>query len=442
MEGARTVRPWKGRRWTWACTGLIALPLVSCGPPGGISRPNIVLIVIDTLRADHLAFYGYEHDTAPFLSELAESGLVFENVVAPSSWTAPSTASLFTSLEPVQHGVLSGVLATKKMQEFDESVTLNRIPGEIVTLPEILKSAGYATFGVSDNFNVSQALGFDQGFDAFVMHNYEGAPGVNAQVKRWTSRILRSDPYFLYLHYMDPHFPYHPWDPWYEEPSSPDEFGQARYDTEIRYVDEHIRALFDELGWREDAVVIVTSDHGEEFGDHGWVQHGKTLYEEVVRVPLLLHVPGDAGGRVTDPATLLDVLPTIRDIALLGEDALDEGVSLWPAREGEPVASPDRLRLGHVRRQVYRGGLTRRSARRDGWKYIESSDGTAELYELGKDPHEATSRLEDRPDIAEQLQQAIEDFEARCVRFLPEETKTSLDAATLERLRALGYVRN
>jgi len=429
-----------------------ALSLVLLGLPGQSGtadpaqalpagdRPNVVVIVIDTLRADHLPFLGYSRDTAPFLTELASEGAVFEDVRSTSSWTAPSTASLFTSLHPVQHGVLAGLLAARKMQEVDPTVTVNRIPAEIETLPEVFRAAGYRTFGVSDNLNVSATLGFDAGFDDFVTLDYQGAETLGAEVTRRKAAIEAAGPYFLYVHYMDPHVPYHGRKPWYERQDTPDATLLARYDSEIRYADESIRKLFDLFGWKDHAIVLVTSDHGEEFYEHGGTEHGKTLYEEVVRVPLLVHGPGIAPRRIAARASLLDVLPTLRELAGLPASTVDAGVSLAPALRGNAVPEERDLFL-HVRRQVYRGGKTKNALVRGAWKYVWTVEETEELYDLATDPGEKTDRRAEQAARAATMKQAIVDFEAGCKRFAPEEVHTSLDEATLERLRALGYVR-
>ena len=154
------------------------------------SRPNVVVIVIDTLRADHLPLYGYAHPTTPFLSELARDGIVFDRAYSTSSWTAPATASLFTSLYPFQHGVVTGMVATLRARRLDPTITLNAIPGEATTLPEIMRRAGYRTFGVADNLNICAAEGFDQGFDEFRSYNDRGAAAVNAPLAPASSAIF------------------------------------------------------------------------------------------------------------------------------------------------------------------------------------------------------------------------------------------------------------
>lgn len=152
---------------------------------------NIVLIVIDTLRPDHLPFYGYSIDTAPFLNELSAKSVVFENAYAASSWTAPAAASIFTSLYPIQHGVVTGMRAHDIVTEENQSITLNRIPDKLSTIAEVLKGAGFKTYAVADNVNISEEMGFDQGFDKFVNFQYVTAEGVNENLLKWEKDIKK-----------------------------------------------------------------------------------------------------------------------------------------------------------------------------------------------------------------------------------------------------------
>ncbi len=146
---------------------------------------NVVLIVIDTLRSDHLPFYGYKKNTSPFLLELSKNSTLFKNAFSASSWTSPATASIFTSMYPFQHGVLMGLLAIRNAQKIDPNVVLNRIPEKITTITEVLKNNGYKTFGVSDNLNIDHRQGFSQGFDKFKTFMYKQAPNVNKTIKSW-----------------------------------------------------------------------------------------------------------------------------------------------------------------------------------------------------------------------------------------------------------------
>jgi len=145
---------------------------------------NIVLIVIDTLRSDHLSFYGYEKQTAPFLNQLSKNSVIFTNTYSSSSWTAPATASIFTSLYPFQHGVILGIRGFKMDRKFNPDIKVIKIPDELATIPEILKGLGYKTYGVSDNWNIDHRMGFTRGFDKFSNFGYKSATVVNQQIEK------------------------------------------------------------------------------------------------------------------------------------------------------------------------------------------------------------------------------------------------------------------
>jgi len=414
------------------------------------TRPNIVVIVIDTLRADHLPMYGYPHATAPFLSELARDGIVFERAYSTSSWTAPATASLFTSLYPIQHGVVTGMLAARRARQTDPTITLNAIPDEAVTLPEIMQRAGYRTFGVADNLNICAAEGFDQGFDAFQSYNYRGAAEVNAQVVGWKAEMLRPDsPYFLYLHYMDPHKPYGQRQPWSAQLGATGTADISAFDSEIRHVDEHIRELFETMGWQEDTIVLVTADHGEEFGDHGEFGHGHNLYNETLQVPLLVY-PASALGtesrRVREPVSLIDLLPTLREIVRVRPIGHEEGQSLLGALRGESRSLEEgREIFAHLQRTrlEYRNGeaLVSRAVISDTQKYLLTlPEVREELYDVIDDPGETKDLFPIHPYPAAELRRALEEFEQTCDRLAGVSRQIELDEEQLEKLRSLGYV--
>ena len=176
---------------------------------------NIVLITIDTLRADHLSCYGYERTTSPNIDAIAEKGIVFSNTIAPSSWTAPSMVSLFTSVYPINHGVVHGFIKNGK-------TILNQevFSPEMITLPEILKAHGYTTFGIAANLHLSEQFGFGRGFDYYTCLPWSPAPAVNKTLSAWRDTIKSSEKFFLWIHYFDPHQFYHARKPWIEDYSS------------------------------------------------------------------------------------------------------------------------------------------------------------------------------------------------------------------------------
>lgn len=419
----------------------LLLACASCAPEPA-PAPNIVLIVIDTLRPDHLPFYGYEKDTAPFLSQLAESGMVFERVRSTSSWTAPGTASLVTSLHPVQHGVHKGLMAVRMLQSVDPQITVNRIPDAAVTVAEVLKEAGYSTWGLSDNLNIGFEEGFNQGFDQFRTSNDAGAATLNARLRAWAPEIEEAGPYFLYLHYMDPHRPYQKHAPWYTPAGGELLDSIAAYDSEIGYVDSKIKELFELLRWDVNTLVVVTSDHGEEFQEHGGWDHGRTLYEEVLAVPLFVYSSADdfSAGRVAEPASLLDVLPTLRDYAGLPANPIEQGVSLLPAIRGDGPLPAGRSFYADLRSPPWFGDLTVKSVVRGSDKYVLTLPDAEELYDLAADPGEQAMILSENLSLAAELRAELEQFERDCVKFTQESVGVTLDEEDVEKLESLGYV--
>jgi arylsulfatase A-like enzyme len=420
---------------------LVASLLIGGNEPG---PPDIVLIVIDTLRADHLSCYGYEKQTSPFISTLASQGLLFERAYSASSWTSPGTASIHTSLYPFQHGVTSGLLATKKGRKADPTIRLNRIPEEAVTIAEVLKDAGYSTFAVTDNLNITKGQGFSQGFDYFQNYNYRTAEAVNRRLKEWREAMENSRPYFVYIHYNDPHQPYNRRKPWFVQDGSKPVTRVTAYDSEIGYVDSMIEEVFDLFGWGEGSVVILTSDHGEEFYEHGELGHGHNLYSQTVHVPLLIYPsPSTAGRRIAVPVSTVDVLPTIREVAGLQPAEADEGVSLIASAEEAEGPEGGRFLISHLQRRWVTGGqgYEMKSVVSSDWKYIVTLPHAEELYNLVEDPGEKVNLIEGRMDIAGPLKLYIESFEKQCTRLEQVNFEMPVDDKLLEELKSLGYVR-
>jgi arylsulfatase A-like enzyme len=341
------------------------------------------------------------------------------------------------------------MVATRRALELDPTITLHAIPDEAVTVTEIMQGAGYRTFGVTDNLNICAAEGFDQGFDAFHSDNNRGAAAVNAQVEDWKEEILGPEsPYYLYLHYMDPHKPYTPQQPWSARLGATGTPKISAYDSEIRHVDEHIRMLFETLGWGEDAIVVVTADHGEEFGDHGEFGHGHNLYNETLQVPLLVYPSsafGRESGRVSEPVSLIDLLPTLREASGARPAGHEEGRSLLGVLRGESRSLADRKELfAHLQRTrlEYRKGEARvvRAVIAGPQKYLLTTPGAREeLYDVVDDPQEVNDLFSGRPDRGVELRTKFEAFEQTCRRLPGVSKQIQLDDSKLEKLRSLGY---
>lgn len=420
-----------------ALTG--ALLLAGCAEEA--RRPNVVLITIDTLRADRLPMYGAEV-AAPNLQRLADEGVVFENCWAPSSWTVPSTASLYTGVYPIQHGVEMGIKLGGKADEKD--IELIRIPSDIETIPTLMQSLGYRTFAVTDNMNICETLGFARGFDQFKNSIYRGAEYVNGRLAKWADEIKAGGPWFVYLHYMDPHAPYHGRDPWFEAVPTPDKHRRnlPRYDSEISYVDQHIGDALEMLGMDEETVVIVMSDHGEEFGDHGEGGHEFRLYTELTRVPLIVRAPGvePARRRVAQNVSLVDVLPTLRSILGAPASDQDEGADLTAYFDGS--AQPAPRHIFSMRTKVTpRTTFEKRAVIYENHKFIQTMpNDRKELFDLAADPAEKDNIADQRPATATELQLQWEAFSKDARSWRREGVDLSFDQDTVEALKQLGYV--
>jgi arylsulfatase A-like enzyme len=418
------------------------------GKAAAAARPNVLVIVIDTLRADHLTPYGYARDTSPEIARhLAARGMTFEKAYSQAPWTLPSAASYMTSRYP-------GELVSGAQGSFG-------LPADVPTLAERLRASGYATAGYIANPTLHPGNGFDRGFDTFY-----GPPGtlesmtlhadeLNRRVRPWL-RARGNEPFFLYLHYIDPHDPYEtpvtsggrsPYFPEYRGPIS-GEFVHgiyagsipladpendvrqvvALYDSEIHYVDARVGELLDGMdpAVLADTLVVLTADHGEELHDHGGWKHGQTLYEEQIRVPLFARWDGRiaAGSRLAGAVRLLDLVPTL--LAAAGEtvNAADQGVNLLGVWRGEgavprlPVIA-EHLSTGPRRAAAIVEGrkLVLFDARApftpaDGlqaylWRQDLARLRRAELYDLAADPGEHRDLVGQDPEMVARLQPLI-----------------------------------
>lgn len=468
---------------------LCPVALSSCGPKPPADLPNVVLVCVDTLRADRMPFHGCELETAPFLSSLAARGAVVERAFSTSSMTAPSVASMFTSVYPFQHGVVTGYGWGTARGE----IIVNEIPARIETLGELMRARGYRTFAITDNPVVSAPAGFARGFDSYFNFPYRGAEAVNGKLAEWLDEIRSSEPYFLYLHFMDPHEPYFdreehafeiavedlPLQPpglggsflederdsrrlrrrrhlrrWLgEDPEGEPAFVREAadnwryYHSEIRYLDDHVRDAFGMLGVDDDDFVLFTADHGEEFLDHGDVSHKFTLYPELTRVPMFLFWPN--GGvepmRIGGVASLIDVMPTLREVVGLPPSAQDAGTSLLPFARGASV--PDRMLLAMRTIEPSLEEIDEETREMAGVltypHFLTWLKGGRrfELYDLEADPkawvdlyEEGSTRARDMYDAALRYMEEARTWER--AYYVPE----TADQDKVDRLQELGYL--
>ena len=350
---------------------------------------NVLVLMVDALRADHLGCYGYERDTSPHIDALANQSVRFVNAYAQSPWTKPSIPTLFTSLYPLQHGVYEG--ETPGSAGHLESDVL---ADEFLTLAEVFQEAGFRTGAFVNNAHLLASQGFAQGFDFYEQGDFDAV-----EIQRRFLEFVDQEPerpFFAYLHYLDVHWPFEPEPPFdrrfldsdgHSLPG-PDGWSGLRdginegaiqlsdeersklvalHDAGIAELDHRIGvflATLRTLGLLEQTVILLTSDHGEELFEHGRVGHGSTLFDEVIRIPMMIRFPGGAGARTVeeDPARLLDVYPTLLGALGLGVPSHVEGRDLLGSSNGTPEIVAE---TRHKRR--YRVSL-----RRGDWKYIRT----------------------------------------------------------------------
>lgn len=447
---------------------VLSIALVACGSEPAPNRPNLLLLTVDTLRADHLSGYGYARPTSPALDRFFESAVVFDDAYANSSWTLPSLASLLTSLLPSAHGCINHK---------------SRLGSSFRTLAEILRDAGYATHGIASHTFLGRAYGLQQGFETFddelalnlrMSHLATSSPQVTQKAVHWLDERARTGgprhPWFLWAHYFDPHYVY------IERPAAAAQLGIEGeqpvdlYDEEIAFTDHQIGIVFarlEQLGLSDSTVVVFTSDHGEAFGEHGHDQHGSNLFREVTQVPLAIRAPGFAPRHVASPAQGVDLLPTVLD--LLGVEIDDDpdgpiraGRSLVGAMRGEATEPEPMLLETELGRAFHAQALI------DGrWKLIadrtggivRSATGAPTLRPRGSEPAEPTLWLFDReldpndrvdvshdyPDVVLRMRAELDALSlrarARDGRNAPADSeRAELSPEELSALQELGYL--
>ena len=425
-------------------------------------RPNIVLVALETTRADRVDPASPRgRERAPNLAALADRGTTFQNARATSSWTRPSMASLFTSLYPLQHGM------TLKNASLGDDVT---------TLPAVLREHGYLTSALIANSLAgspsyqfdetvkvrSEAAGkvgfldprpfFAESLSIFAarglrllilgprsLSTYVDAFDLNEEVERWLASSP-SSPFFLHVHYLDPH------DPYYRHPSGWLQFNPrtrhglrrvlAAYDAEIRHVDAAVGDLIEKLerhGLADDTVIVVLSDHGEEFLEHGEWGHGRNLHQETLSVPLILAGPGiPVDATVESSVSLVDVAPTLLKLV---------GIEVPESFEGRDLLAPSGEATSLVLAELDGLGGVEQSLERDGWKLIRSpgSQRPARLFDLSVDPGELRDLAGARPELRAELEAELERALAELPRYEPP-SESELDADDLSQLHALGYL--
>jgi choline-sulfatase len=436
--------------------GLLLLPLLaglacSLRP----APPNVLLVTIDTLRADHCSAYGYGRPTTPRLARLAAEGLLFETAYAPIPVTGPSHASLMTGLYPRASGVVRNGYV---------------LDAAHLTLATRLRARGYTTAAVVSAFPLDRRFGLAAGFDHYddrfapaesslPKPQWDGLPlgqpydrradATTDRALRWLGTRPSGRPFFLWVHYFDPHSPYDPPAAYRFQPgdAAAGSAGElvAAYDGEIRFTDTQLGRLLDALdaeGLAKNTLVVVTSDHGEGLGQHGVMEHGSVVYEEAVRVPLVLRWTGHVlgGRRLAAPVELLDVAPSVLELAGAAPPASDHGVSLAPLATGASRVQDARRAVFLQREFQERAGSNTFAVRAGAHKYVETREESRvlrrELYDLAGDPQELRSLDAEQQERTEQLVRLLQAWRTRVAPG----RRQQVAPENLEGLRALGYV--
>jgi arylsulfatase A-like enzyme len=427
--------------------GVLCLGCQRSVPPAGIQerlaqlgRPHLVLIVVDTLRADWTSPYGFEQNTTPELTRWAARGVVFERARAQSSWTKISMASLMTSLWPRSHGI----------REYRDGLAEGAL-----TLAEVLRDAGYRTYGVQTNGWLHQSFGFHQGFEryAFPMGAGQGARLPRASIWPHADRVVDeaarlidahdpAEPLFLYLHFMDVH-----------EYAAPPEFRRfggdevGHYRSAIRWVDdalERVREQLDRAGLLERSVLVLASDHGEAFGENGKVGHARNVLSAVISTPLVLRFPFPLEPiRLSGQVRNVDLAPTLLDLAGVPVPASFEGRSLLPRIEG---AEPDEdlVTYAGLGLPLYHDASVQVSLQDGTWTYARDVDPDPHpeelLFDRSLDPGENVNLIEREPEVAARLRAELDEHLAGQVQAEALATDVRIEPGIAERLRAVGYV--
>ena len=444
------------RRLRGFALGVTLLLAMSCGgPPTG----SVILIVIDTLRADHLGLYGYARPTSPNLDAWAKDGRVFDHAFAPAPWTLPSFASIYTGHWPLVHQ--GGRTVRSDTGDAGQQAPVEYLPA----LAEILQAEDVQTMAVVNNGNLAPAFGMARGFDVYDLDLSKGGPNPHRSAADTIQRAFElvdavaEQPFFLVIHLVDPHHPYSALPPFrgsftaavagsnftlpitdlqglgVDELSAEDKaFIIAAYDEEIAYIDQQLGVLRDGLadrGLLEDGLIIFTADHGEELFEHGGFKHGHALWQELLHVPLIVWGAGVNPGRDATPVSLVDIAPTVLDWLDLVSPVPFDGLSLLPTVSAS-VPVPDRpLYAGGVHRSTPQSAVMR-------WPHklvIDHASGRLRRFDLAQNPHE-------RHILAGNSRALVADFCRHQLRAQDSEQGPATPSQEVtERLRALGYLR-
>ncbi|MCH9646970.1 MAG: sulfatase [Deltaproteobacteria bacterium] len=463
--------------------GAKQLPVV---PSEGASTPissksidSLLLITVDTLRADALGIYGHPREPLPAVSRWADRGVTFDGAFATSSWTVPSLASLLTSLYPSSHGAIHGIRQEKVIRGQES------IPEQATTLAEALRQIGFTTFGVTSNPHLASQFGFQRGFQRYMNLNRAAASKVTERVFRWREDVETAPKAFLWLHFFDPHLPF---------TSTPGEIVELRpelsesrvqealivlkelrqglgvvtareepaarflqyraeiealYEADIQLVNQQIEEILAAFPRFRDGVICFTADHGEEFLEHGYLGHGFNLHAETLRVPLVLVHPNlSAGQRIDRAVSLVDLAPTL--LTLVGGQpqkgwygrTVFSSRGQWKGELSPVISEVSRFELKKPQASLQQGSLkliaTGSEPRRS--KNPLATPTRLELYDLKLDPGERRDISRARPLETERLYRSLLERLAKAPNLAGKRERLVLSGETLKALKALGYL--
>ena len=391
-----------------------------------LTNANILLVTLDTTRADRIGAYGYAKASTPVLDALARDGILFEHCITPTAYTLPSHSSIMTGLYPPAHGVrLNGDAALADSNE---------------TLAEKLKAKGYRTGAFVGAFVLDGRWGISQGFEQYD-DKFDLGPDQKldlARVQRPANKVVdaalqwlgqdSAKPFFAWVHMYDAHTPYEPPQPY------------AGYDGEISFSDSQVGRLLkwlDDRGLRDNTIVVVTADHGEGLGSHGEGEHGYYVYDYAVRVPLIVRIPGSKSARVSRQVRTVDIMPTLLETVAAGKSDRIDGLSLLPLLSKDDA--PERLAYSEsMATRLQYGWAALYSLRSQEHKLIEAP--RSELYDLASDPGETKNRLDDMRRVAVRLRNELKAIRDDAARRAPKAQEANLDSETVSKLASLGYL--
>lgn len=407
------------------------------------AAPNVVLLSVDTLRADFLGCYGCAWDISPNIDRLAEKSLVFENACCETPLTAPSFAAMFTSRYPRMVGVTRNGM---------------RVAGDARVFTELFREAGYYTFAVQSNWTLRARMsGLDRGFDLYedaldrrrwgIFNGERAAEEVTETALKVLGERPPDKPFFAWIHYSDPHGPYR-----YHAEYSPVKRGlrdmerkervRVKYASEVAYADHHIGRLLEALP--EDTRILFVADHGESLYEHDYLGHGRYLYQDGLHVPLMIHAPGVTAGRTPAPVEVMDVGPTLLALAglppagfALGKNLLSDAIPANRPRFMETYGGA----VPHVpgaKALLNNTSPTYQAVIQEGWKLIRADDHPPALYHLPQDPGETRPVREDTAERSQKLGELLDHWNTAHPKG--QETVAELQKEDLEALQALGYV--